>query len=79
MSPGSLGSRTLGTLFRKEADRAEQHHADEAEFVEPGLAEWIPPARRRALFTQIRKLYRAHSQDEAALVAWASQNHPSAD
>lgn len=79
MTPGSLGSRTLGSLFRKEADRAERHHGDEAEIVEPSLAERIPVARRRALLGQVRKLYRAHVQDEAALVAWASQNHPSAD
>jgi hypothetical protein len=75
----SIGSHAMGFLVRAEADRIEAHHSDDAAVIGPGIATWIPFARRRALFTQIRRRYREHVKDEAALVAWASQNHPSAD
>ncbi|HEV2519955.1 MAG TPA: hypothetical protein VGX00_04965 [Thermoplasmata archaeon] len=79
LSPGSLAAHTLATIFRTEAGRIERHHAEEGEVVEPGLGGWVPPSRRRGLLSQIRRLYRTHVKDELALVAWASQIHPSSD
>ena len=68
----------LAQLFREEADRVEAHHEREDE-VYRTLDRYLSAAVRRRLLAQIRRFDGPRIAAEIALIAWASQIHPSAD
>ncbi len=78
LAPRGPAALRLSELFRREADRVEQHHEREDD-VYRSLARYLSPAVRRRLLGEIRRFDGPRIAAEIDLIAWASQVHPSAD
>ncbi len=78
LAPRGPAALRIARLFREEADRVEQHHEREDE-VYRTLDRYLSAAVRRRLLGQIRRFDGPRIAAEIALIAWASQIHPSAD
>ncbi len=76
---GTGEARRLSKLFAEEADRIEQFQVWEADQLHPSVVAWLPKTASSRLLAQLRRFDAARIDAEIALIAWASQLHPSAD